>query len=259
MSSITTVNTESANRESALRESRAARSANVGVAERILSTAAGGLLIVRGLQKRSLFSVAGAALGAELIRRGVSGQCMLYRTTGINTAATKPGSEIGIDAPEVRRSITIEKPVEEVYRFWRDPANMRRIVSHFAEVTPVRDGITHWAVRGPLGQRLEWDRSDREEIPGQTIVWHSLPAATVPNRGEITFQPGPDGIGTEVHVRIQFEPPLGTLGAVVAKTLHKIPHAMAGQTLRRFKSLAETGEIPTLEHNPSARGDSDVF
>jgi hypothetical protein len=35
-----------------------------------------------------------------------------------------------------------------------------------------------------------------------------------------------------------------------------VPRTIATQALRRFKSLVETGEIPTLEHNPSARTDA---
>jgi hypothetical protein len=49
------------------------------------------------------------------------------------------------------------------------------------------------------------------------------------------------------------------VGAQVAKKLDLIPKAITGQSLRRFKSLAETGEIPTLENNPSGRGASDSF
>jgi hypothetical protein len=39
--------------------------------------------------------------------------------------------------------------------------------------------------------------------------------------------------------------------------LDLVPNAAAGKALRRFKSLVETGEMPTLEGNPSARGSGD--
>jgi hypothetical protein len=32
--------------------------------------------------------------------------------------------------------------------------------------------------------------------------------------------------------------------------------ALAGKAVRRLKALAETGEVPTTEGNPSARGDA---
>jgi hypothetical protein len=32
-----------------------------------------------------------------------------------------------------------------------------------------------------------------------------------------------------------------------------VPDILAMKALRRFKSFAETGEVPNTEHNPSAR------
>ena len=45
----------------------------------------------------------------------------------------------------------------------------------------------------------------------------------------------------------------------VSKLLGFVPKTIAMQSLRRFKSLAETGEIPSLASNPSGRGESDLF
>ena len=70
----------------------------------------------------------------------------------------------------------------------------------------------------------------------------------------MTFQPGPDGVGTEVRLLMQFEPPLGNAGSRPGEGAAHVPRGIAGQTLRRFKSRVETGEIPTLEHNRSGRG-----
>ena len=38
-----------------------------------------------------------------------------------------------------------------------------------------------------------------------------------------------------------------------------VPESLAGTVLDRFKRLAETGEIPSLETNPSGRGKGDRF
>jgi uncharacterized membrane protein len=86
-----------------------------------------------------------------------------------------------------------------------------------------------------------------------------LPGTQIPNTGEIQFRPQPNGMGTEVNLHMRFEPPLGAVGKALMRAFHPFPRAVAGKTLRRFKSLIETGEIPTLEHNPSGRGDSDII
>jgi hypothetical protein len=65
----------------------------------------------------------------------------------------------------------------------------------------------------------------------------------------VRFRPAPQGRGTEVLLRLD-APAGGTLGFV--------PSAVAGKALRNFKSLVETGEIPTLKRNPSGRGRGDT-
>lgn len=232
--------------------------ANVGVFERMASTVAGTVMVTRGLRKPSAGRLLFAAAGADLIYRGITGHCAIYSMLGANTATrSRSGSEIAASAPEVKRSITIGKSPEELYAFWRNPDNLAKVVAHFAEVTPQRDGILHWRVRGPLKQVFEWDSEHTEEQPNRVLSWQSLPGSSLLNQGRITFEPGPDGVGTEVTLRMQFEPPLGGIGAGLVNAFHKIPRTIAGQTLRRFKSLAETGEIPTLAQNPSGRGSWD--
>ena len=55
--------------------------------------------------------------------------------------------------------------------------------------------------------------------------------------------------------RERFGPAGGALGAAAGKLLGGLPGKLLGVTaLHRFKSLAETGEVPTLERQPAARG-----
>jgi len=234
------------------------RRINVGPFERLASTTVGGILVARAIRKRSLGGFAEALVGANLIYRGVTGYCGMYSRLGVNTAiVNKAGSQIDPDSPEVRRAVTVGRSPEELYEFWSNPANLARIMDHFAEVTP-RDGALHWRVRGPLKQVFEWDSRPVEEEAGRKLSWQTLPGGTLANHGDVTFRPGPNGTGTEVTLHLKFEPPLGNVGKSLAKAFRLVPRAVVGQALRRFKSLVETGEIPTLEHNPSARGSSDT-
>jgi uncharacterized membrane protein len=233
----------------------------IGPGEKIVSIAAGGLLITRLAQKRSLVSVLCAALGADLIYRGVCGESLFDRVAGTNTAKKqKSGLEVAENAPQVRRAITIDKSAEELRALWSDPHNMSRIMGRFAEITQNANGgcgLTHWRMRTPFNRAVEWDAQATENDGG--ISWRSLPGTELPNQGEVTFNPGPDAVGTEVRLHMRFEPPLGSAGAWLMEVFRKGPGIFAGQALRRFKSLAETGEIPTLENNPSGRGSSDSF
>jgi uncharacterized membrane protein len=56
-----------------------------------------------------------------------------------------------------------------------------------------------------------------------------------------------------VKVTLNYAPPAGHLGAVVAKLFGEAPEIQIEQELIRFKSLMETGEIPTVEGQPRGR------
>lgn len=185
------------------------------------------------------------ALGAAALALGGG---LLYRNIqGRRDGATPP------KAPEVERSITIGASPAELYRAWREPATLTRVMGHVAEVTAANADQMHWSASAPFGRRLEWDARVVEDDSDELLHWESLAGATVPNTGTVRFRPAPGNRGTEVALRIRVDPPGGALGAAAAARLGIVPGLLADKTLRRFKSLVETGEIPTLAHNPSAR------
>ena len=49
---------------------------------------------------------------------------------------------------------------------------------------------------------------------------------------------------------LDYVPPVGTLGAMVAKLYGEEPDLQVEEDLGRFKALMETGEIPTTEGQP---------
>jgi len=75
----------------------------------------------------------------------------------------------------------------------------------------------------------------------------------IDNAGSVRFRPGPNGRGTEVTVELNYEPPAGVIGATIAKLLGEEPEVQVREDLRRFKQIMETGEIPTIEGQPSGR------
>jgi len=100
---------------------------------------------------------------------------------------------------------------------------------------------------------MEWDTQIVEDRHGKLLRWESLEGAPLPNEGTVRFSPAPGDWGTEAMLCLRFDPPGGPLGNRAVKRLNIVPRVLADKILRRFKSLAETGEIPTLAYNPSAR------
>ncbi len=157
------------------------------------------------------------------------------------------GKQEGI---EVKESVTINKPAQELYDFWRNFENLPQFMKHLESVTVQGDKRSHWKAKAPAGMTVEWDAEITDEQPGEMIAWRSLEKAQVPNRGSVRFKPASGDRGTEVHVEMVYNPPAGKLGAAVAKLFREEPNQQVSGDLRRFKALMEAGEIPTTEGQP---------
>lgn len=172
---------------------------------------------------------------------GPSGQSGSYpRAFGEDGTETAPAPGAGV---QVRRAITIGKPVEEIYRFWRDFTNLPRFMEHLESVQVRGDRRSHWKVRAPVGTTVEWDAEITEDRPNELIAWRSVEDADVPNAGSVRFAPAPGGRGTEILVELRYEPPGGKLGAFVAKLFGEEPGQQVHGDLRRLKQVMETGEV----------------
>jgi uncharacterized membrane protein len=138
--------------------------------------------------------------------------------------------------------VTIHRPIEEVYAFWRSFENLPRFMEHLELVTVYGDGRSHWITKAPLGAHVEWDAEVVEDIPNRLISWRSLPGGDVENRGRVQFERAPSDRGTIVRVDMLYHPPAGRVGAAVAKLFGEDPERQVHEDLRRFKQVMETGE-----------------
>jgi uncharacterized membrane protein len=150
-------------------------------------------------------------------------------------------------AVHVRKAITIGRPAEELYRFWRDFSNLPRFMRHLEDVQVIDERRSHWKAEAPLGRTVEWDAEVTEDRPNQRLAWRSLEGADVPNYGSVSFEPAPGGRGTVVKVDLHYEPPGGLIGATIAWLFGEEPGQQVQEDLRAFKQLMETGEVVQSE------------
>jgi uncharacterized membrane protein len=226
---------------------------NVDPAERIVSVLAGTALAMYGL--RHLGSLGGVALtitGGLLLSRGITGYCMVNNALGRNTANRKTS------AMEAKGRFLINKPRAEVYAYWRRLENLPLFMKHLENVT-VEDGIrSTWRaqVPGNLGS-VSWEAVITEDRPGELLSWASLPGSTVDNAGEVKFNDGPAGEGTEIQVSLSYRLPAGDVGTIAGKLFSPFVENMINDDIKRFKSIIETGEMPSNEPQqqaPSRKG-----
>ena len=151
----------------------------------------------------------------------------------------------GVDRGIIRtkRSITVRRPVEEVYAFWRDFEKLPRFMRHLESVTVTGDRRSHWVAKAPAGKTVEWDAETVEDRPNELIAWRSLPGADVYNAGTVQFQPAVGGRETEVRLTLEYHPPFGKLGSKIAMLFREEPGQQVQDDLRHFKQVMETGEV----------------
>jgi len=229
---------------------------NIGTTERAISTAAGALLAVAGLSRRSLPGVIVAALGGGMIYRGVSGHCDVLAALGIDRSERAVGQAQPTDyfdrGIHVEQSMTINKEPWDLYQYWRKFENLPSIMSHLEEVRVIDEQKSHWIAKAPsiAGGKVEWDAEIINDEPNSLIAWRSLAGADVDNAGSVRFVPGPEGRGTEVRVVLDYIPPAGRLGKWIAKLMGEDPQHEVREDLRCFKRIMETGELPTTQGQP---------
>jgi len=222
------------------RPAGAASAGGTGQNLRWIPIALGAAAIVAGLGGRK--KGAGALMVAAIAGAGAVGALRVQSARG--TASGQP---------EVERSITIGKTADELRRCWLDPGTLPQVMAGFASVHATDDGRMHWKLAGPLGRACEWD-TETVDRADEGIGWRALSDGAIANEGWIRFHPAPAGRGTVVTLRFHFNPPGGALGEWVLELLGAAPlRVIADGALRRFKSLVETGEIPTTERQPAAR------
>jgi uncharacterized membrane protein len=186
---------------------------NLGPAERAMSFAGGAALAMLGL-RRSRLALGLGAIGAALVWRGVTGHCAVYEWMGIDRAARTRGN-LGLKLD--REAVVRERP-EAVFAFWRDFSNLPLVMPNLASVKVLGPTLSHWRLKTPPGMTVEWDAEVINEKPGELIAWRSTPTSSVQHAGSVRFELTAEG-GTRVEVSLQYAPPAGELGHVVAELL----------------------------------------
>lgn len=230
--------------------------ANVGNSERIPSAVAGAALVAYGLTRRSLPGVLMALAGGEMIYRGATGRCPLYGALGINTAekGVSPNAAVLHNQNiQIKKTITIGKPAEELFAFWRNFQNLPQFMRHLVSVEIIDTTRSRWTAKAPAGRTVEWEAEIINEKPNELIAWKSLPGADVANAGTVLFTRAPGNRGTIVTVELDYAPPAGPLGAMIAKMFGEEPGIQVDEDMHRFKQLMETGEISRSDAQPAGR------
>ena len=218
--------------------------------ERWGTLAAAAALIGYGVSRRSVAGLCLAAGAAPLAYRGVTGRWPSGLAPLLGSDDTRDALS-GSRGVNVRESVRLECPVAEVYRFWSRLENLPTFMDHLVSVTDLGGGKSRWVARGPAGVRVGWDAEIINELQNKLLAWRSLPGGDVVSAGSVAFAPARgDDRATQITVTLQYDPPAGKLGAMVASVFGSEPSQTIREDLRRLKQLLEAGEIAKAAGTP---------
>lgn len=216
--------------------------------ERAFSVTSGALLMLPIFGKRSTLRWTAAAAGGALIYCGMSGTRATSRLTAAKNGASSK--------QYIKRSITIDKSAGELFTLWRNTDVLTRVIQPFGELTAIGPDHLRWCLDLGFGPKIEFEALVTDERPNELVHWRTTPASMFQVDEYMRFRPAPNGLGTEATLEYEVDfsrVPAGEILHAISSFFERAPRTVAEKILRNFKSYAETGEIPTLDRNPSAR------
>jgi uncharacterized membrane protein len=211
---------------------RKAPSVNVGKTERVLSAIAGSLLVWQITRKHKANTLLLLG-GGYLLYRAVSGHCAAYSTL---RKGARPDHARNIN---VRASVVVSKPKEEVYAFWRQLSNLPKFMKHLDFVHEIDDKRSSWTAKIPGWPRsIGWEAEIVKEDEGSELSWQSLAGASIENAGKINFSDTP-GKATRIDALISYRPPMGKMGEGISRLFNPLFRDMVRQDIMDFKYYME--------------------
>jgi uncharacterized membrane protein len=208
---------------------------NLSPATRLLSSVGGSLLTLYGLRRRGLAKPILSTAGLLLTARGM---------TNLDTNSLL-GLGTGGNGIRVQKTVNINAPIDEVYRFWHNFENFPLFMDHVKEIS-VQNGISNWKVAGPAGSSMEFQSHITRDVPNESIAWETIPDSQVHHTGVVRFEENWDG-GTRVTVQLTYMPPAGIVGHKVAELFGVDPRQAMQDDLTRLKALLEVNRMTTSE------------
>jgi uncharacterized membrane protein len=200
--------------------------------------------VISAIKKPTVLNVLATLAGGALVYRGLTG--LVYNdemaSPYLDGMSNPNAATQHLEGIKVEHSITINRPPSEIYSIWRNFSNLPRIMTHLESVQETNEIESHWVAKAPAGTSVEWDAEVYMEKVGELISWRSAENADVDNAGSVRFEAVGDN-STKLTVMLKYDPPMGPIGAAIAKLFGEEPTQQIGEDLKNFKKAIEAGEF----------------
>lgn len=205
---------------------------NVSTAERVLMIASGVYILYNGLNRENK-NLTQSSVGGAMLLRGISGYCPVY--DAVDHLKSDKAHNVNI-----RVSSVINKPLSEVYAFWRNLENLPKFMNHLHSVKSINHTVSEWTAKGPAGiGRVSWKAEIVKDEKEKLLSWNSLPESSIENAGKVIFKP--KGNATELDITISYRAPLGAAGESAAKLLNPYFQKIVNDDILNLKEYLESG------------------
>jgi uncharacterized membrane protein len=191
-----------------------------------------GALIAYGMRRRGLAGMASGIAGAGLLASLVAPRL----APRVRQAASSPR------AIDVQGSVTVERPVGEVFAFFRNFEHFPLLGGMLHSIVDYDDGRSRWRILGRDGSVLEWDVIVTKYVPNRVIAWESAAGAPVESSGVVRFHAVDDG-ATCLDLAVHYLPRT-TEAARVLRPLASRPERRVRAAIDRIEEAMQRAEQP---------------
>lgn len=157
-------------------------------------------------------ALAGAMIAYGMRRRGLAGMASGIAGAGLLASILAPRfaprvrqAASGSRPIDVRGTITLGRPVGEVFAFFRNFEHFPLLGGMLHSVDDFDDGRSRWRVLGRDGSVLEWNVIVTKYVPKRVIAWESTAGGPVESSGVVRFH-AVDDDSTCLDVSVHYLP-----------------------------------------------------
>ncbi len=152
---------------------------------------------------------------------------------------------------QVESSVTIQRPLSEVFSFYRNFGNLPLFLGDVMAIQQIDQVHSRWTIQGPLGIRVHWTIKVTEERANELIRYETTGSPRLRTYWEIHFFFGSQAGATEV--REVMRAPFGRLGRAALALIGKYPAEEVHANLHRFKEIMETGSVTDTAYSVAGK------
>ncbi|HXA49412.1 MAG TPA: SRPBCC family protein [Candidatus Acidoferrum sp.] len=169
----------------------------------------------------------------------------MFAAKNLNAQTEEAASADTDTSTRIVRTIIVDRPSEDAYRFLHNFENAPRFMTYLQSVRYTGDRRTHWIAKGPSNSVIEWDAETVADEANRLIAWRTADGAAFGHSGSVRFERAPGDRGTLVRLEVDFS--RNRSAAMLRRVLQMGLGRRIMHDLRNFKQVLEVGEITQSE------------